>query len=321
MVKGWEFTYTHQPLRLVEKPDPVAQPGYVVLDVKASGLCHSDVGAMEDESWMALMKAPLYIGHEYAGVITEVGEGVTKFKIGDKVGVCPVVQKEGLPSEGGGGYTRDGGYATKSTAPEEALVPIPEGVTWAQAAAATDAGMTSHHAVVANGGVKKGMKVGIIGIGGLGSIGARVAVLSGAEVYAATRSPAAQAEALKLGCKAVYSNILEAAKHDLDVVVDFAGAGQTTTDALEAVRPDGRVVLVGMANLAPVVNAMTMITHRLTLVGSNGGNVDDIAAVYRMMASGDLKPEIIEIGFDEIPEGLEKLKAGGVKGRMVAVLD
>ena len=180
MVKGWEFTYTHQPLRLVEKPDPVAQPGYVVLDVKASGLCHSDVGAMEDESWMALMKAPLYIGHEYAGVITEVGEGVTKFKIGDKVGVCPVIQKEGLPSEGGGGYTRDGGYATKSTAPEEALVPIPEGVTWAQAAAATDAGMTSHHAVVGTGGVKAGMKVGIIGIGGLGSIGARVAVLKGA---------------------------------------------------------------------------------------------------------------------------------------------
>ncbi len=321
MVKGWEFTYTHKPLKLVEKPDPVAKPGYVALDVKACGLCHSDVGAMEDESWMALMKAPLYIGHEYAGVITEVGEGVTRFKVGDKVGVCPLTLEYGKPSAAGGGYTRDGGYATKSTAPEELLVPIPEGVTWAQAAAATDAGMTSHHAVVTNGGVKEGMKVGIIGIGGLGSIGARVAVLSGAEVYAATRSPAAQEEALKLGCKAVYSNILEAARHDLDVVIDFAGAAQTTKDALEAVRINGRVVLVGMANLEPVINAMTLITHRLTLVGSNGGTVDDIASVYKMMASGDLKPEIIEIGFDDIPEGLERLKAGGVKGRLVAVMD
>ncbi len=316
-MRGWQFERTHKPLELIEKPDPVAKPGYVVLDVKASGLCHSDVGALEDEKWMALMNTPLFIGHEYAGVITEVGEGVTRFKVGDKVGVCPMPTKDGY----GGGYGRDGGYATKSTAPEEMLVPIPEGVTWAQAAAATDAGMTSHHAVVVTGGVKKGMKVGIIGIGGLGSIGARVAVLSGAEVYAATRSPAAQAEALKLGCKAVYSTIGEAAKHDLDVIVDFAGAGTTTSDAIEAVRPRGRVVLVGMAKLETTINTMTLITHEVTLVGSQGGDVNDIAAVYRMMASGDLKPEIIEIGFEEIAEGLEKLHQGGVRGRMVAMMD
>ena len=316
-MRGWQFERTHKPLELIEKPDPVAKPGYVVLDVKASGLCHSDVGALEDEKWMALMSTPLFIGHEYAGVITEVGEGVKKFKVGDRVGVCPMPTKDGF----GGGYGRDGGYATKSTAPEEALVPIPKGVSWAQAAAATDAGMTSHHAVVVTGGVRAGMKVGIIGIGGLGSIGARVAVLKGAEVYAATRSPAAQQEALKLGCKAVYSSIGEAARHDLDVIVDFAGAGTTTSDAIEAVRPGGRVVLVGMAKLETTINTMTMITHEVTLVGSQGGNADDIAAVYGMMASGDLKPEIIEIGFEEIGEGLEKLKAGGVRGRMVAMLD
>lgn len=316
-MRGWQFERTHKPLELIEKPDPVAKPGYVVLDVKASGLCHSDVGALEDEKWMALMNVPLFIGHEYAGVITEVGEGVTKFRVGDRVGVCPMPTKDGY----GGGYGRDGGYATKSTAPEEALVPIPEGVSWAQAAAATDAGMTSHHAVVVTGGVREGMKVGIIGIGGLGSIGARVAVLKGAEVYAATRNPAAQQEALKLGCTAVYSSISEAARHDLDVIVDFAGAGTTTADAIEAVRAGGRVVLVGMAQLETTINTMTLITHEVTLVGSQGGTTDDIAAVYQMMASGDLKPEIIEIEFEEIGEGLEKLKAGGVKGRMVAMMD
>lgn len=316
-MRGWQFERTHKPLELIEKPDPVAKPGYVVLDVKASGLCHSDVGALEDEKWMALMSTPLFIGHEYAGVITEVGEGVTKFKVGDRVGVCPMPTRDGY----GGGYGRDGGYATKSTAPEEALVPIPEGVSWAQAAAATDAGMTSHHAVVVTGGVRTGMKVGIIGIGGLGSIGTRVAVLKGAEVYAATRSPAAQEEALKLGCKAVYTSITEAANHDLDVIVDFAGAGTTTADAIESVRPGGRVVLVGMAQLETTINTMTLITHEVTLVGSQGGNADDIAAVYGMMASGDLKPEIIEIAFEEIGEGLEKLKAGGVRGRMVAMMD
>lgn len=316
-MRGWEFQYTHKPLKLIEKPDPVAKPGNVVLDVKACGLCHSDVGAMEDEKWLAIMNYPLFLGHEYAGVITEVGEGVTKFKVGDKVGVCPMP----IAGEFLGGYGRDGGYATKSTAPEAALIPIPEGVSWAQAAAATDAGMTSHHAVITNGNVKEGTRVGVIGIGGLGSIGARVAVLAGAEVYAATRSPAAQAEALKLGCKAVYSTIGEAAKHNLDVIVDFAGVGTTTADALEAVAPKGRVVLVGMAKLETTLNTMSLIMKEVTLIGSQGGNVDDIASVYRMMASGDLNPEIIEIGFEEISEGLEKLHAGGVKGRMVAKMD
>ncbi len=76
-----------------------------------------------------------------------------------------------------------------------------------------------------------------------------------------------------------------------------------------------------MAKLETTINTMTLITHEVTLVGSQGGNADDIAAVYGMMASGELKPEIIEIGFEEIGEGLEKLKAGGVKGRMVAMMD
>ncbi|HOI58661.1 MULTISPECIES: zinc-binding dehydrogenase [unclassified Methanoculleus] len=318
MMKGWEFTYTHKPLRLVEKPDPVAKPGYVALDVKACGLCHSDVGAMEDEKWLALMKYPLIIGHEYAGVITEVGEGVTGYNVGDRVGVCPMPTKDGY----GGGYGRDGGYATKSTAPVEMLVPIPDNVSFPYAAAATDAGMTSHHAVAVAGGAKPGINMGIIGIGGLGQIGTRVAVLKGANVYAASRNPVAREEAMKLGCKAAYSTISEVAEHvDLDVIVDFAGAGKTTADALEAVGVNGRVVLVGMAKLETTLNTMPLITKEVTILGSQGGNVDDIASVYTMMASGNLKPDVTEIGFDDIPAGLEKLKAGGVRGRLVAVMD
>ena len=119
----------------------------------------------------------------------------------------------------------------------------------------------------------------------------------------------------------MYTNILEAAKHDLDVIVDFAGAGTTTADAIEAIGNMGRVVLVGMAKLETTINTMPVIMKQVTLVGSQGGTKEDIAAVYEMMASGDLKPEIIEIGFEEIAEGLEKLHQGGVKGRMVAMMD
>ena len=75
-MKGWEFTGTHQPLKIVEKPDPKAKPGYVVLKTLAGGLCHSDVSALDIESWMGSFKVPVIMGHEVCGRIVEIGEGV-----------------------------------------------------------------------------------------------------------------------------------------------------------------------------------------------------------------------------------------------------
>lgn len=316
-MKGWEFTKTHVPLKLVEKPDPVAKPGYVVLDVKACGLCHSDVGALDDESWMQLIAPPVIIGHEMAGVIVEVGEGVTDYKVGDRVGVCPLGAKDGTTP----GYTRDGGYSTRSTAPVEQLVPVPDNVDFVYAAAATDAGMTSYHAVVVKGQIKPGMKVGIIGIGGLGQVGTRIAVLKGCEVYVSSRKPEARQRALDLGCKAAVETALELGQFNLDVIVDFAGSGDTTYNALEAVGFKGRVVVAGMAKLEAPINTMTLITKQAEVVGSNGGTAEDIADVYAMMSSGQLKMAVQEIEFDEIPDGLERLRKGGVDGRLVAMMN
>ena len=130
---------------------------------------------MEHESWLALIKCPpLIIGHEFAGVISEVGEGVTGYKVGDKVGEWRLM----FWTDGTGPGTAETAVTPqKSTSPADMLVPIPDGVTLAQAAAATDAGMTSYHAMCVTAGIKKGMKVGIIGIGGLGQIAARIAVI------------------------------------------------------------------------------------------------------------------------------------------------
>ena len=146
---GWEFQDTHKPLVLVEKPDPVPEPDMVVVDVKACGLCHSDVGALDDESWRALVWPHTYLGHEFAGVISAVGAEVKNFKVGDRVAVCPTKDSRGQnPSYRG----RDGAYANLAIAPEEKLIHIPDGVPFTYAAAATDAGMTSYHAVMVNGG-------------------------------------------------------------------------------------------------------------------------------------------------------------------------
>lgn len=314
-MKGWLFTDTHVPLKLVEQPDPVIEPGKVIVDIKATGLCHSDVGALEDEGWLEIItKRPVIMGHEFAGVIAEVGEGVTGYKVGDRVGVCPI-------GEGGSpGYQYDGGYANKALVPAGNLVPMPDNVSFAQGAAATDAGMTSYHAMFVTGGAKAGMKVGVIGIGGLGQIAGRAAVVAGCEVYGVDLSPAARDLGRELGMKDVFENVSDLAAIAPELIVDYAGFGTTTAQALEAIAVGGTVVQVGMGRLEATISTRTLILKAARLLGSVGGNNDDIANCYRLMASGDLDPMITEITFDEISEGLDRLAAGGVKGRLVAIL-
>jgi propanol-preferring alcohol dehydrogenase len=316
-MKGWDFTGTHNPLKIVEKPDPAAKPGYVVLKTLAGGLCHSDVSALEHESWMPMFNLPVIMGHEVCGEIVAVGEGVEDWKIGDVVAVCPLYAKDGTTP----GYTRDGGYGTMTTAPVEQLVRVPEGLPAYKAAAATDAGATSYHAVCTVGGIKPGMRVGIIGVGGLGQFGVRTAVVKGCEVYVATRKKEAQELALSMGAKAVAASITEFADKNLEVIVDFAGGGQTTTDAINTVAPHGRVVIVGMAKDEAVVNTMSMILKELTFAGSQGSTTKDLKECLDLMASGELDPIINTISFDEIGEGIQLLTDGKVKGRLVCVYD
>ncbi|WPC76349.1 zinc-binding dehydrogenase [Vibrio porteresiae] len=315
-MKGWLFTKTHVAPRLIEKEDPIAADNEVILDVKAAGLCHSDVGALEDETWMPYYPKPVIFGHECAGQVVKVGKGVTQFKVGDRVGVCPINPETGITI----GYGRDGGYATKLAVPASQLIPLPDGVSFVQGAAATDAGMTSYHALFTEGGAKAGMKVGIVGIGGLGQFATQMALIEGCEVYAVDKNPAARQLALELGCKAVYENVLDLAEHQLPLIVDYAGFGQTTADAVEAIGFKGKVVIVGMGKLETTLNVMTMIQKQVTVKGSNGGTNEDIAGVYAKFATGKLNPTLTTIKFEEIGDGLEQLKAGKVKGRLVALI-
>ncbi len=316
-MRGWQFNNTNEPLELVEKTDPKATPGTVIIDVKASGLCHSDVATLRDPGWLNILaKVPIVLGHEIAGVISEVGEGVTDYKVGDKVGVCPV-GKDGL----GPGNGRDGGYANKVLVPACDLVPMPEGVTFAQAAAGTDAGMTSYHAMFNKGGAKAGMKVGVIGIGGLGQMATRAAIVKGCEVYAVDTSPAARELAKEIGCAGIFENVSDLASVAPELIVDYAGFGTTTAEAIDAIAVGGTVVLVGMGKLETTINTTNLILKSVQLKGSVGGTVEDVAAVYELMGDGHLDPVITEITFDEIPEGLGRLERHEVTGRLVANLD
>lgn len=312
---AWQFTGVNEPLVRAAVETPRPGPGQVVIDVKAAGLCHTDVGVLTDEGWLStLARTPITMGHEVAGRIAEIGEGVTEWQVGDRVGICPTTEV-GAP-----GFVYDGGFGEQITVDQVALVKIPDNVSYAEGAAGTDAGMTSHAAVMTNGQVKAGDKVCIIGMGGLGQIGARVAVLAGAEVYVVDTNPGIVDLAKSLGAKDVRTSITEYADIAFDCVVDFAGF-DTTNAAIEAVRFGGRVVQVGMGKLDTFISTKSLILSHVTLVGSVGGTKEDVAGVYHYFSTGELEAVITEITFDQIPEGLERLHHGGVVGRLVAVRD
>jgi alcohol dehydrogenase, propanol-preferring len=311
-MRAWQFVGTHKDFERVDIAEPTAGPGKVVIDVKAAGLCHSDVGILEDEKWLATMKElPVVPGHETAGVISEVGEGVTDWKVGDRVAVWPMAELMG--------YMVDGAWEDRAAVSTDALIAIPDEVSFSQAAAATDAGMTSVGAL-STAGVEQGMKVGIIGFGGLGQIGARVAKLRGADVYVAEVNESIWDRVREAGATRVAKSIAEFADVELDVIIDYAGFGVTTADALRTVKSSGggRVVQVGMGKLESTIDTYTLILGRKQLFGSMGGSKDDIVETMRHMASGELQPAITEIDFEEIPAGIQQLIDGTAVGRLVA---
>ncbi|MDR2378983.1 MAG: zinc-binding dehydrogenase [Bifidobacteriaceae bacterium] len=310
-MRAYQLTGTNLPLALNQVPAPVAGPGEVVIDVKACGLCHSDIGFMTDPAMGAIMPLPLTLGHEIAGRIAAVGPDVAGWRIGDRVGVCPSGAAP-IP-----GFLAPGGFADKYKGLPEDLIRIPDSISWALGAAATDAGMTSYHALMVRGGLQPGWRVGIIGFGGLGQIAARVAVLKGAEVCVAEPKQDIWPLIRAAGVASVVADAADWAGSNLDLAVDFAGFG-TTGKALDAVRPGGTVVQVGIGNPELVFDATSLLANK-SLLGSMGGTVQDIAAVYELMAAGEIAPEVTEIAFEQIPEGLSRLEAGQVTGRLVMV--
>ncbi|AGP31042.1 zinc-binding dehydrogenase [Corynebacterium terpenotabidum] len=313
-MKAWNFTGTHQPFTKVEVEQPTPGPGQILIEMKAAGLCHSDVGILEDEKWLDIMDLPAIPGHEIAGVVAAVGDDATGYSVGDRVCVWPM----GTAGKAYG-YGRGGGWGEYVVADIDDVIRIPEGVPFELAAAATDAGMTSFGAVMEAGKLQKGEKVGIIGFGGLGQIGARIAFLSGAEVYVAEVNEAVWDAALATGATKVVKDIRELSDIGLTLIVDFAGFGTTTAGAIEAVGYEGRVVQIGMGKLEATINTYPLIMKHVNLVGNTGGSREAIAKVLEFMASGDISPAIELTDFDGIPEGIDRLHRGEVRGRLVAL--
>jgi len=313
-MKAWLLTGAHQPLQLVERETPHPGAGQVLIEVRAAGLCGSDVHRMHGKGSHLLAHLPIVLGHEIAGVVSEIGTGVTGCEVGDRVVVSP--NETYAP-----GYHVDGGYATHCLVAESCLRPLPANVPFQQGAAATDAGQTSYGAVMRSGELKPGQRVGIIGMGGLGTTATRIALVNGAaEVYAAEPRREVWAMARHLGVSDIFADAAEMAGLKLDLIIDFAGYGVTTSAAIEAVRDGGIVVQIAAAHAEATLPVGRLVQKAVTLRGSHGGSPGDTEAVLMHMQKGELEILATSIGFEEIPAGLDRLDKGAVTGRLVAEL-
>ncbi|RSL40597.1 hypothetical protein CEP54_016075 [Fusarium duplospermum] len=239
---------------------------------------------------------PIVLGHEVAGVIIEVGESESHtFRVGDRVAVActghPIEERNFQEAIGVG---RDGGYA-------EYTIP------------------TAYHAVVSEGRVVGSSTVAILGLGGLGLNGVAIAALRGAKVYGVDINTSKFSQARELGaidCATSLEHFLEV---KFDVVIDFAGAQQTITAAMSTVRPGGTIVVVGLASETVQFTTTDLVTKNIALMGSTSASLDEFREVVLLLESGALKPQIKQIPFDDVPNGLEMLGSGQVAGRLYVV--
>ncbi|KAL5585823.1 hypothetical protein FOVSG1_013515 [Fusarium oxysporum f. sp. vasinfectum] len=318
-MKAFQYENSTAGLQLKDVPVPEPGPNHVQLQVKAAGMCHSDCHFLKGMGDAWLGKRPITLGHEVAGVITKVGEGITEFRQGDRIAVfhvCHPVEERDWSLVIGLSF--DGGYAEYAVAPLSRIIRIPDDVSFAQAAVATDALATSYHAVVVEAGAKDGMTVGVVGLGGLGMSGLAFGALKGATMYGIDILEVKFDEARHLGAHGCFKSLTDAKDVPFDVIVDFAGTESTTQAAVSAVKEAGKVVVVGLAAQMISVPTELLIFRTVTLVGSLGASFEDYAEVLKLLQAGYIKPLLVEVSFDDIPSSIDALAKGGVNGRLWA---
>ncbi|NIY48812.1 zinc-binding dehydrogenase [Cedecea colo] len=317
-MKAMRFVEIGAPLQLQEVPIPTAQPGWVVIRVEAAGICHTDnhilAGAQFASSNGASLAStpPLTLGHEVAGVITEIGSDVEGWYVGDRVvsGPMPPGLTLGAP-----GNTVDGGFAEYCAIPAQRLMPIPDGLPFEVAAVATDAINTSYSAVKVAGQVTSGLKVGIVGLGGLGLSGLATACYLGAQTYGVDVNPGTFASARRIGARECFTTIAELGKVQPDVIVDFAGAGTTSYEAALALGFGGRLVIVGMETKSASLDTYDLILGEKTVVGSHGGSPGTLSEVFTALQDGYLAPNVTEVPLTELNDALDRLKSRTSNGQ------
>ncbi|MEU3293328.1 NAD(P)-dependent alcohol dehydrogenase [Streptomyces longwoodensis] len=311
----------------------------VLIDIKFAGICHSDIHQAR-EGWGEAM-FPMVPGHEIAGVVTEVGPGVTKFAVGDRVGVGCMVDscrecdncKAGQEQycTGGGmvgtynaldknGEPTYGGYARAIVVDENYVVRIPDGLSLDVAAPLLCAGITTY-SPLKHWNAGPGKKVAVLGMGGLGHMAVKIAHALGAEVTVLSQSLRKKDDGLKLGADHYYATsdpkTFEELAGSFDLILSTVSAPLDFGAFLSLLRTDGALVNVGAPEEPISLNLFSVINNRKTLAGSMIGGIAETQEMLDFCAAHGFGAEIELIAAEEINEAYERVLNSDVRYRFV----
>ncbi|MFB6620201.1 NAD(P)-dependent alcohol dehydrogenase [Streptomyces sp. NPDC085524] len=310
----------------------------VLIDIKYAGICHSDIHQTRDGWGKGIY--PMVPGHEIAGVVTGTGPGVTRFAVGDRVGVGCFVDscreceyclrgEEQYCTEGATGTynSRDkngeptyGGYSTHVVVDENYTVRIPDGLALDVAAPLLCAGITLY-SPLRHWQAGPGKKVAIVGLGGLGHMGVKIAAALGAEVTVLSQSLRKQQDGIALGASHYYATsdgtTFEKLAGTFDLVVSTVSAPLDLDAYLGLLKVDGALVNVGAPEEPVSLGLFSVIGGRKTLAGSMIGGIAETQEMLDFCAEHGLGAEIELIAAEQINEAYERVEASDVRYRFV----
>ena len=321
---------------VIERREP--GPHDVLIDIRFCGVCHSDLHQVQDE-WGGA-RYPMVPGHEIVGTVSRVGAAVTKWKIGDTVGVgcmvdscreCEACQagEEQFCERGSTGTYNSleqdrktptyGGYSRQITVDENFVVRVPESIPLDQAAPLLCAGITTY-SPMRHFGVKAGDQVAVVGLGGLGHMGVKLAKAMGAHVTVLSHSPSKRDDAMRLGADDFVAtgeaDVFKRNAKRFDFILDTVSAEHDYNDYLNLLRRDGTMVLVGLPEAMPL-DASSLIMGRRRLAGSLIGGIRETQEMLDFCAEHRVGADVEVISMDAINAAYARMLKSDVRYRFV----
>ncbi|ATH91885.1 NAD(P)-dependent alcohol dehydrogenase [Bacillus glycinifermentans] len=323
-------------LTTIERRD--LRPNDVLIDIKFSGICHSDIHSAYDEWGGGIF--PMVPGHEIAGVVTAVGGDVTKFAVGDRVGVgcfvdscgeceyCLIGEEQfctkgvvqtynSLDYDGNPTY---GGYSQKIVVKEDFVVRIPDNLDLDEASPLLCAGITTY-SPLKHWKAGSGKKVAIVGMGGLGHVAIQFAHAMGAEVTVLSRSLSKKEAALSFGADHYFATSDPATFTELagrfDLILNTVSANLDVDAYLSMLRVDGTLVNVGAPAEQDQYSVFSLIMGRRSIAGSLVGGIRETQEMLDFAAEHGVAPKIEIIRADQVDEAYDRVLRSDVRYRFV----